>query len=198
MEFIIDKSGAPLVKFSKEKYIHVFPVTKYQLERFVWQTASLWCDYEIFLKGGKRISPQAITRENFSDVFMTNINFEEALMISKWLGTRPAIVKEWDEACEGLFEQETLFEETLNFITKVKHEQKLKVDTRIEILMSRLNTLGIQRKDICLKIGEFACEFPGDPYGRLYLKSENKNQALITGSPSKKTRGENFGFCGVI
>jgi hypothetical protein len=196
MEFVIDRSGAPLVKFSKQKYIHVLPVTKYQLERFIWQIASFWCDYEVFLKDTERITPQKITPENFPAVFVTNINFEEALIISKWLGARPPVIKEWDEAYEVPFERKSLFREALNFITKVKRRQK--VDKRIEILLDRLDDFGIQRKDLCLKIGEFACEFQREPYGRIYLKSENKNQALVTGSPSKKTRGENFGFCGVI
>ena len=195
MEFIIDRSGAPAVKFSETKYIHILPVTKYQFERFIWKTSPSWCDYEKIIEDTGRVSPNGINRKNLSSAFLTNVNFEEALEFSKWLGVRLPTVKEWDEASDIVFREERLFENALKYMTEIKEKQK--IDRRILKLIDSLCKLGIKRKDLNNVIGELVCEFLAEPYGRIYLKY-NQGQALVTGSPSTKTRGNDFGFCGVV
>jgi len=197
MKFITDKSGAPLVKFSDAKYIHVLPVTKYQFERFVWQVAPSWCDYEALIPETSRVSTDAITPDNFPQAFLVNVNFEEVLSFFKWSGSRPAAVKEWDEACEKIFAKKELFKEAYVYMNKAFREGQ-KVDRRISKLLKKLCDFKIRRQDLNCKIGELACEFSKEPYGKIYLKQDDKSQGLVTGSPRRKARGNNFGFCGVM
>ncbi|ODS34709.1 MAG: hypothetical protein SCARUB_00145 [Candidatus Scalindua rubra] len=195
MEFMIDRSGAPAIKFSGTKYIYILPVTKYQFERFIWSTAPSWCDYEKIIEDTGRISPHEINIKNLSSAFLTNINFEEAQEICRWLCGRLPTVKEWDEVYEMVFSNYLLFDEALKYMTEMK--EKRKIDIRILKLLEHLHRLGIKRRDLNSSIGELVSEFPVEPYGRIYLK-HNQEQALITGSPSKKTRGNNFGLCCVL
>jgi hypothetical protein len=128
---------------------------------------------------------------------LTNINFEESLSFLKWLEARPVSVKEWDDAHEKVFAKKELFKEAYVYVNKAFKEGQ-KVDRRISKLLKILCDLKIRRQDINCKIGELACEFPKDPYGKIYLKQESKGQALVTGAPIRKTRNDNFGLCGMV
>lgn len=195
MKFITDKSGAPAVRFSEGKFINVLPVTKYQFERFIWKSAPLWCDYKKMIEDSARISPVEVNKRNLSAAFMTNINFEEALEFSEYFGLRLPTVKEWDEVYDILF-REDLFKETLEYMEGINGKQK--IDRRVWGLIKSLHSLGIKRSDLNSYFGELVCEFPVEPFGRIYLAYSNKRQVLVTGSPSTKTRDKNFGFCGVL
>lgn len=191
MEFRIDKTGALVVRFSIDKYIQVLPVTKYQFERFVWESAPS-LDYETMLTG--RASPEEVTRENLPSAFMTNINFEEAQKSAQWFGARLPTVKEWEEAYDTAFRDENLFEEALEYMVRLKTTHR--IERRILKLLEGLCKLGIKRSE--LECGELVSEFSQEPYGRIYLKYSNNQQALVTGNPGRKTRDTNFGFCWVV
>jgi len=194
MEWTVDKSGALAVKFSEGKYIHVLPFTKYQFERFIWETAPSWCDYEKVIEETGRVSPHKIDRKNLSCAFLTNINFDEARKISNWLGARLPVIKEWKEAYECIFTDDRFFEKALKCMTEAMRHRN-KIDRRIFKLLEALSSLGIKRWE--LGIGELVSEFSAAPYGRIYLKLGKNQQAMVTGSSCEKTRHKSFGFCAV-
>lgn len=225
MEFIIDASGAPAVKLSEGKYIQILPVTRYQFERFIWKRMPSWCDYEKALEETGRISPDEVTEENFASAFMTNVNFDEALEFSQWLGGRLPTVREWDSAYDAVLCRDDLFKDALDYIyhraeqkskqttpipsllgmNKVRHKrtdeskENARIDGRIVKLLEEFVKQGIKRTDLNdTVIGELVCEYPGPHYGRIYLKYINKNHALVTGNQARKTRNRDAGFCVVF
>ncbi|MEW6620458.1 MAG: hypothetical protein AB1422_14175, partial [bacterium] len=94
-------------------------------------------------------------------------------------------------AYDTAFRDENLFEEALEYMKTTQ-----KIERRILKLLEGLCKIGIKRSD--LGCGELVSEFSQEPYGRIYLKYSNKEEALVTGSPSRKTRDKNFGFCWVL
>ena len=225
MEFIIDASGAPAVKFSEGKYIQILPVTRYQFERFIWKRMPAWCEYEKSLEEVGRISPDEVTKENFASAFMTNINYDEALEFSQWLGGRLPTVREWDIAYDVVLCKGDLFRDALDYIyhragqkskqttpisslfgvNKGRHKrthestENTRIDRRIVKLLEEFVRQGIKRADLNdAVIGELVSEYPGPHYGRIYLKYTNKNQALVTGNQARKTRNRDAGFCVVV
>lgn len=195
MEFIIDSNGAPAVRFSKDKYINVLPVTKYQFERYIWKAAPLWCNYDEFVKETGRISPDDVTLHNFLSVFITGISCNEAMDYASYFKCRLPSAKEWDEAYDSAFCNRDLFAKTLEFMNSRPEAQ---IDTRLVRLLRGLQNLGLTRGDLNTVIGEIVLEFPREPYGRIYLKYNEKESALVTGQPSRETKGDNFGFLMII
>lgn len=191
---IIDKSGAPAIKFSETKYIHLLPVTKYQFERFIWQASPSCCDYEKIIEDTGRISPDEINKKNLSSAFLTNINFEEALEFSTWLGARLPTDKEWEEAYNNVFKNSDLFKEIIEYFQSADKQQ---LDLRILKLIKSLINIKIMRNDLGNYLGELVSEFPISPYGRIYLKS-NETTAQVLGRPSRKMKDSDFGCCCVI
>ncbi len=195
MEFIIDKSGALSVKILKGKYINVLPLTKYQFERFIWETAPEWCDYNEIIKTTGRVTPTRVNKQNHLSALLSNINFDEALEISRWFGSRPPTAKEWDVAYDMAFGEVRLFKEALIYMEKAKERSKL--DIRMIRLIENMHSSGVKRKDLYNTVGELVCEYPLEPFGRIYLKRPD-DQLLVTGKPSTKTRDLKFVYCGIV
>jgi hypothetical protein len=190
MEFIIDYSGAPAVRFSKNKYISVLPVTKYQFERIIWNTASCWQEYKRLLEISGRVAPHEINIGNLSSVFITGISFDEGMSYAKCMDGRLPTGKEWESAYE-FFQDTELFSNALNFLIQ---SSSRKIDKRLITLLKQLVNIGIIRTEF-YNIKEITPEFSKRPYGIIYTKSLQNRTALVTGQPAREVRRNDFGFC---
>ncbi len=194
-EIIVDRTGAPLIRFSERKYISVLPVTKYQFERYIGDTAPEWCDYDALVAETGRVSPVNLTKELVSQAFVTNINFEEALDVAEWLGGRPCSVAEWDEVYDVFWKQDELFEKTL---TLLNSEDDKQVDRRWIVLLEALKKFGISRAGLNELVEELVSECFGKSYGRISLKHRQGETARVPGSPDTETKNLHCGFSYIV
>jgi len=77
LKFTIGIDKFPLIKFDTNKYTHIFHVTKYQFERYIWETAPN-IDYDKIIAENPRIPPDEISSKNLKSLFMTNVTLREA------------------------------------------------------------------------------------------------------------------------
>ena len=85
MKFIIGKDKFPLIEVKENVYLHIFPITKYQFERFMWNVSPESIDYKKILEVSPRISPFGLTKKKLSNLFITQISFEEAIQYAQWM-----------------------------------------------------------------------------------------------------------------
>jgi len=196
-EFIIDDSGGVAVKFEKHKYIQVIPVTKYQFERFIWQTGSCWDDYNQAIKDLSRISPQQLNKQKIINLFARNICFEDAQRFCKHFKARIPTKEELDRAYKSIFQYNILFQEVLSYIRSQRHKKDS--DARIIKIIEAFVKIRIIRKGFgtLAGIGELVSEFSDEPYGRIYARLNNEF-GLVTGNPSTKSKDPMFVFSCII
>ncbi len=190
MDFVIDRSGVPAAMFSPNKYIQVLPLTIYQYERFLWQSAPGWN------VSGRTdsIPPQDFDRNNISKAFISNLSFEDAYCVCHDLcGGRPPAADEWEVAFGLLFQHENLLERALTYVHSLDNNSL--IDTRVVRLLTHMVAVGIRRTEL-IELYELVSEFPisSGMFGQVCLKSCHQSDAIVTGDPPAKTRNARFGF----
>lgn len=93
MKFIIGKDKFPLIEIKENIYLHIFPVTKYQFERFLWNVSPKSINYKEILKDSPRIPPYDLKNKKLNNLFITQISFEEANQYAQWM---EGIIPEFD------------------------------------------------------------------------------------------------------
>ncbi len=189
-DFHIDETGTPLAAYARGKYIAVLPVTKYQFERYIWETAPNWINYDLLLEQTGRVSPKEINRNNIGQAFISNINFREAELFCRWAKARPPSSTEWNESHKIRFHNR-IIERCVKYLHS--NEAAKKVDPRLLTLFTKMHEYGITPNDTT-DIGELVSEFSAHPYGRIYLKYDLDDEAFITGSKPAEIKCPEFGF----
>lgn len=170
MEFIIGKDKFPLIKFDDNTYTHIFPVTKYQFERYIWEAAPD-INYVEIIKTNTRISPDKINKRNLDKLFLTNLTFKEATGFAEWSGGRLPSKSELD-----------ILENSVSKIDvqEIKRllERHNNIDKRFLTILNVLEKMNIKNiKDLFtfIQIGEFCCSYTSISAGRIYVKRLNDN-----------------------
>lgn len=194
MDFIVDRTGAPLVHIGSQRYISVLPVTKYQFERYIWSCAPEALDYQTIVEKTGRVSPTQINKNNVLSAFMTFINFSESIHFCDWLKARLPTCNEWNTAFDMVFSNDNLFDDVFDLLQHSEHLNM--IDIRLWKLIEVLKQLDIKRWT--LKIQEIVPEFATEPYGRLFIRQGKNLQAHVTGNPPQSQKSTLFGFCYLI
>jgi hypothetical protein len=182
MEFIIGNDKFPLIKFEDNKYSHIFPVTKYQFERYIWETAP-GIDYDTIVF--PRVSPDEINKKNLKHLFVTNITFKEATEYANWLeGRLPAK----DEIEKIYFYISENIKEIYNLPNLLKNETS--IDRRFFVIINKLKQNGIEN---FMQISEFCREYITVD-GRIYIKKFNCSFSEIVGPSPLEFRNKDCGF----
>lgn len=63
----------PFIKIEEKRFISIFPITKYDFERFIFEE-KYGINYESYLEEDKRISPQEINNQNIKRIFINKLN----------------------------------------------------------------------------------------------------------------------------
>ena len=87
MNLIAGKDRFPMLQFENKKYTHIVPVTKYQFERFIWET-SPGLNYDAMIEKNSRISPHELNINNGHNLFINQLSFDQALIFARWMGGR--------------------------------------------------------------------------------------------------------------
>jgi hypothetical protein len=193
MEFIIDESGAPAAKFAENRYISVLPVTRYQFERFIWQAAPKWYDYEERSSNQARISPTKLTPQNMHSLIITGLSAEEASEYASHFRSRLPTGDEWDSAYDQIFKEKNLFKKALDFMNLKSGEETL-FDQRIRWVIDSLTRFKVTRDNVNTVTGEIVAEFTGGTFGQIGLRFSGKSSGQVMGQPSSKTPCDNYGF----
>jgi hypothetical protein len=105
LEIVVDKTGFPMVLVEPlGVYMHWLPITKIQIEYFLCSTRSP--DYteewysDLRTDYNERVSPGAVTAENYWGSFLTGIMPKEAQQFASWLGPQfdMPTQNDWQEA----------------------------------------------------------------------------------------------------
>ena len=87
-DLVLDRTNFPMLWVESLKaYIHLLPVTKIQYEYYLWDAPNPGLDqkwYDRVTAENKRISPHAITRDNYWQIFIGAILPSEAQHFAKW------------------------------------------------------------------------------------------------------------------
>lgn len=195
----MDNSGGVAVKLPEEKYIQLLPLTIYQFERYIWRKAPEWVDYRQFVDIKKRLSPHATSKKNAVSAFLTGVDFIEANRIcEQLLSGRAPTSSEWDTANHTIFSKEGVLTAALQCLQEAGSREL--VDTRYLRYLQRILDIGITRANE-LKTNELVSEYPYDGdtlFGKIFLKSSKRSQAIVTGTPPSATRNPLFGFRAVF
>jgi len=187
MEFIIGKDKFPLIKFEDNNYAHIFPITKYQFERYIWETEPD-INYDEMLNTNPRISPHEVNKKNMKHLFITHISFRDAIAYCAWAGGRLPTISEKTAICEAL--------KKISKNQLVEFCNKNDVDKRLLSLVSN----EIKNLNVCSELFiELPMSFDGN-YGDIKVgKLFEETMCLITGTKEDKLSHKgNFGFRIVI
>ncbi len=111
-KFRLDRTGFPMLWVAEiDAYIHWYPVTKIQIERFICTAQDSEFDadwYDAILDGNKRVSPHAINDGNYWQAFVTNIFPQEARLFARWSGAGYSLptYDEWFTAYKTLKQED--------------------------------------------------------------------------------------------
>jgi hypothetical protein len=105
MKIIIDESGFPLIDIKGLGAINAWPVTKFQIERFIADTNLLgdnW--YDSVIKLNPRVSYKYFDIDNYEKLFVTGVKPQEALQYAHWLGPQYDLltIEEWRKFYQAL------------------------------------------------------------------------------------------------
>ena len=108
LNIISDPLGFPMIRMpGMDFYIHYFPVTKLQFERFISLSnkpgyGDRW--YNEILSLNSRISHLKLNRENYEGAFISGVTPQEALDFVQWLGKgyRLPDIQQWRQAYKSL------------------------------------------------------------------------------------------------
>ena len=64
----------PFIKIEEKRFISIFPITKYDFERFIFEEKYGDIDYGSHLEEDKRILPQEINNQNIKRIFLNKLN----------------------------------------------------------------------------------------------------------------------------
>lgn len=183
MEFIIDESRSVMVEFTENKYISVIPFTKFQFERFIWETGPKWVDNSYTIN---RISPQEINKSNVDSVILNNLSFQEAVKISQWMGGRIPGLQEIKSAF-NILNDKNLLSNALKFMQQNKNEADARMIATMEwMVKNKFNRLGFT-------CGDLVTEYPAQP-SMIYLQRGLRSTAIVTGNPPTITKDKRFAF----
>lgn len=188
MEFTIGIDKFPLIKFDVNSYTHIFPVTKYQFERYIWEKAPD-INYDKLLMVNPRISPDKINKRKLDNLFLTNLTFKEATGFAEWTGGRLPSKRELDRVEAYVSEIE---------IRAIKGllERHNNIDRRFSTILNVLEGVKIRRiKDLFafLQIGELCCSHVSIP-GAIHVRGiSDGSYSEIVGDNALTVRGI-YGF----
>src|SRR3989339_521021 len=170
MECIIGKDKFTLIKFEDNKYAHIFPVTKYQFERYIWEKAPD-INYDEILKAKPRIAPEKVSKKNLKQLFLTGLTFKEAMGFAEWSGGRLPSKKELDRL------EEYVLEIGIQEIKKLlkRHNNRASIDKRFLTIVNAFEGMNIRKiKDLFTftQIDEFCCSHVSITE-RIYVKRLN-------------------------
>jgi hypothetical protein len=87
MKIAVDEMGFPLIEVKGLGSIDVWPVTKFQFERFIAATNKFGDKkYDMMLGLNPRVSYKHFDFNNYEKLFVSGINPQEALEYARWLG----------------------------------------------------------------------------------------------------------------
>ncbi len=135
MKMIIGKDMFPLVHLDGSRYTQLMPVTRYQFERYIWETAPEF-DYKVNIDGNPRISTKDLNKDNVSQMFISDLSSEQALGYAKWMEGRLPVKKE-ASAIESLVESISPLL-LLKIIRKKKYSIR-SIDIRFIHLLEKIN-----------------------------------------------------------
>jgi hypothetical protein len=107
-QFILDRAGFPMVWVEPlDGYLHWLPVTKIQFEFFITDRPSptfneQW--YLDILALNERVSPRAVRKNNYWQMFISGIKPEEANAYAEWCGEDFGFptIDEWNQTYQYL------------------------------------------------------------------------------------------------
>lgn len=171
-----------MVEFRPKLFIHVFPVTRYQLQRFIWTEAP------------QGFSPNRLfAAENpWSDsLWARGLSFDQAAMVADWLGGRLPTREEWTAALED--------PSTPSLPERVRSSLKYAIDERLfmnlaPIVAGARSLAGLMPEDL----GELVSERAQSPFGRISAMFVSGPPARLTGVDGRSRADRRFGFRCVI
>ena len=178
MECIIGKDKFPLIKFENDRYTHIFPVTKYQFERYIWESERAPdINYDDMLKTNPRISPEEVSKKKLNPLFITNITFREASDFARWMKGRLPVRDEIEVIynCLGSIKVSNIFD-------SIKKSRDM--DRRCSVVLSKMLSIFPHGtvKDIIenSKIEEL-CSTMSDMPSSIYTYTCNKHRWYYVG-----------------
>jgi hypothetical protein len=85
---VLDRANFPMLWVEGLKaHVHLLPVTKIQYEYYLWDAPNPGLDqqwYDQVTKDNKRISPQAVTKDDYWRLFITAVLPSEAKLYAEW------------------------------------------------------------------------------------------------------------------
>jgi hypothetical protein len=193
MKFKIGIDKFPLIEFDESKYTHVFPVTKYQFERYIWETAPD-INYDELIKANPRISPDALDKKKLKQLFMTGLSFTEACNFAKWMGGRLPVRKEVEAIYKHLcsMQVEKIFDSIKN--SRDMDRRSLIALTKILNLFQNDKVADVIESS---KIKELCSEMSFEPYKPIYAK-HGSGWSHLVGTDAYDTRIDDTAFRVII
>lgn len=189
MEFIICVDKFPLIKFDSNKYTHIFPITKYQFERYIWETTPN-IDYDKIIAENPRIPPDEISSKNLKHLFITNITFREASEFANWIGGRLPAKGELDKL-DSYISRVEIGEISYYLFKHLKNEAS--IDRRFLTILDVIKNMNIKNIRYFTQIGEFCREYISID-GRIYIKRLNGSYSEIVGDDPSGVKKKDYGF----
>lgn len=193
MEFIIGIDKFPLIKFDNDSYTHILPVTKYQFERYIWET-SPDINYDEMLKTNPRISPEEVSKKKLNSLFITNLTFKEASGFARWMEGRLPIRDEIEIIYKslGLMKIRDIFDSIRN---------SKDIDKRCSIVLSKISSIFPYGKVMDIiensNMQELCSTMSCEPYRPIYTK-HRFGWAHVVGTDACDSRIEDAVFRVVI
>ncbi len=165
-----------MLQFANGNYAHIIPVTKYQFERFIWETIPD-LNYDDMIKNNPRISPHELDNKNGHNLFINQLSFDQALVYASWIGGRLPTKNEiraiYD--CIADIKPASLLNIYEGRLASVACSQ---LDARWLTLLKTISNYAEDFGFVHLNIKEIVSKLVSLPGSELFLASFNERQCL--------------------
>jgi formylglycine-generating enzyme required for sulfatase activity len=141
MDIILDKSGFPMVRVDSENFwIHIWPVTKIQLEFFLCEEPNSEMDanwYGQLLTNNPRVSPTRVTSKNYWQLFVAGVHPDKVQTFAEWNGKGYSIptLSEWNAAYKYFSESDS----STDFLAEATQKMsERKIDPLVNVIDQKL------------------------------------------------------------
>lgn len=182
-----------MFEFRSGYFIHIAPITIYQVERFIWTEAPDAFNLDKLFCGNRWDAGNGVTpTEGLDCLWAKGLSFNQASALAKWLGGRLPTREEWSLAAEKIRGRPALI------VPKSPTPPGTPDERLTRALVPLCGSVGNLRELTGADFGELVSDEPESPFGRISAMFYCGAPATLTGSEGRTKDDHLFGFRCVI
>jgi hypothetical protein len=189
MDLRVDRCGWPVVELRPRRYIHLYPVTVYHIERYAWSLAGFAPEIAGVLDDRERTPARHVGPAAAAEIIAVGLSWQTAEAVASWLGGRLPCRAEHLAAAASWQQRPELDADAV-----LPGE-----DGRLPAIASRLLSAGVRRERLLPdRYGDLVSEFSEPPYGDRWVLHHPQGMTRIAAERGLQVPLEGAGLSAVF